>query len=400
MNRHLSHILQAMNKGKTIFAQIMSLVNEYEFKKCVDHYKGDRHSIKFKCRDQFMVMSFAQFTDRSGLRDIETTLNLCTQDLYRSGLKAMPRSTLAEANEKKNWHIYQDFAQVLIREAKKLYADQKLRVDLDDMVYAFDSSTIELCLKLCPWATFHHGRGAFKMHTLMDLRGSIPTFVRLTDGRVHDSKIMDKIPVEPNAFYLMDKGYVKFDALHKHFHLKNAYFVTRAKDNMVYEILGRRKVDPDAGLISDQTIRLTAVKTSSKYPDTLRLVIYEDFSTGIVYRFLSNNFQLEALTIADLYRERWQIELFFKWIKQHLHVKTFYGTSMNAVFTQIWIAICDYLLLIIAKKRFMLEPSLHTISNSIGQILFKRGNIRDIFNQPTLCVNAPEAEHVDQLSLW
>ena len=378
----------------------MSLVNEYEFKKCVDRYKGDRHSIKFKCRDQFMVMSFAQFTDRSGLRDIETTLNLCTQDLYRSGLKAMPRSTLAEANEKKDWYIYQDFAQVLIREAKKLYADQKLRVDLDDMVYAFDSSTIELCLKLCPWATFHHGRGAFKMHTLMDLRGSIPTFVRLTDGRVHDSKIMDKIPVEPNAFYLMDKGYVKFDALHKHFHLKNAYFVTRAKDNMVYEILGRRKVDPDAGLISDQTIRLTAVKTSSKYPDTLRLVIYEDFSTGIVYRFLSNNFQLEALTIADLYRERWQIELFFKWIKQHLHVKTFYGTSMNAVFTQIWIAICDYLLLIIAKKRFMLEPSLHTISNSIGQILFKRGNIRDIFNQPTLCVNAPEAELVDQLSLW
>ncbi|MDD3956945.1 MAG: IS4 family transposase [Proteiniphilum sp.] len=378
----------------------MSLVNEYEFKKCVDRYKGDRHSIKFKCRDQFMVMSFAQFTDRSGLRDIETTLNLCTQDLYRSGLKAMPRSTLAEANEKKNWHIYQDFAQVLIREAKKLYADQKLRVDLDEMVYAFDSSTIELCLKLCPWATFHHGRGAFKMHTLMDLRGSIPTFVRLTDGRVHDSKIMDKIPVEPNAYYLMDKGYVKFDALYKHFHLKNAYFVTRAKDNMVYEILGRRKVDPDAGLISDQTIRLTAVKTSSKYPDTLRLVIYEDFSTGIVYRFLSNNFQLEALTIADLYRERWQIELFFKWIKQHLHVKTFYGTSMNAVFTQIWIAICDYLLLIIAKKRFMLEPSLHTISNSIGQILFKRGNIRDIFNQPALCVNAPEAEFVDQLSLW
>jgi len=389
-----------MNKGKTIFAQIMSLVNEYEFKKCVDHYKGDRHSIKFKCRDQFMVMSFAQFTDRSGLRDIEITLNLCTQDLYRSGLKAMPRSTLTEANEKKNWHIYQDFAQVLIREAKQLYANQKLRVDLEEMVYAFDSSTIELCLKLCPWATFHHGRGAFKMHTLMDLRGSIPTFVRLTDGRVHDSKIMDKIPVEPNAFYLMDKGYVKFDALYKHFHLKNAYFVTRAKDNMVYEILGGMKVDPDAGLISDQTIRLTAVKTSSKYPDTLRLVIYEDFSTGVVYRFLSNNFQLEALTIADLYRERWQIELFFKWIKQHLHVKIFYGTSMNAVFTQIWIAICDYLLLIIARKRFMLEPSLHTISNSIGQILFKRGNIRDIFNQPTLCVNAPEAEHVDQLLLW
>jgi len=252
-----------------------------------------------------------QFTDRSGLRDIETTLNLCTQDLYRSGLKAMPKSTLAEANEKKDWRIYQDFAQVLIREAKEQYVGQKLRIDLDEMVYAFDSSTIELCLKLCPWATFHHGKGAFKMHTLMDLRGSIPTFVYLTHGRVHDSKIMDKIPVESNAYYLMDKGYVKFDSLYKHFHLNNAYFVTRAKDNMVYEVLESREVDPSAGLISDQTIRLTATTTSSKYPDTLRLVVYEDFSTGIVYRFLSNNFKLEALTIAELYRERWQIELFF-----------------------------------------------------------------------------------------
>ncbi|HHV03478.1 MAG TPA: IS4 family transposase [Bacteroidales bacterium] len=389
-----------MNKGKTIFAQIMSLVNAYEFKKCVNRYNGDRHTIKFNCRDQFIVMSFAQFTDRSGLRDIETTLNLCTQDLYRSGLKAVPKSTLAEANEKKDWRIYQDFAQVLIREAKDQYVGQKLRIDLDEMVYAFDSSTIELCLKLCPWATFHHGKGAFKMHTLMDLRGSIPTFVYLTHGRVHDSKIMDKIPVESNAYYLMDKGYVKFDSLYKHFHLNNAYFVTRAKDNMVYEVLESREVDPSAGLLSDQTIRLTATTTSSKYPDTLRLVVYEDFSTGIVYRFLSNNFKLEALTIAELYRERWQIELFFKWIKQHLHIKTFYGTSMNAVFTQIWIAICDYLLLIIAKKRYMLEPSLHSISNSIGQILFKRGNIRDIFNQPAFSVNVPEGELVGQLNLW
>ena len=234
----------------------------------------------------------------------------------------------------------------------------------------------------------------------MDLRGSIPTFVRLTDGRVHDSKVMDKIPVEPNVYYLMDKGYVKFDSLYKHFHLKNAYFVTRAKDNMVYEILERRNVDPDGGLISDQTIRLTTVKTPSKHPDILRLVMYEDFSTGVVYGFLSNNFQLEALTIADLYRKRWQVELFFKWIKQPLHIKTSYGTSINAVFIQIWIAICDYLLLIIAKKRFMLEPSLHTISNSIRQIFFKRGNIRDIFNQLTLSVNVPEEEFVDQLSLW
>ncbi|MFB0974250.1 MAG: IS4 family transposase, partial [Bacteroidales bacterium] len=359
----------------------MSIVNEYEFKKCIDRYNGDRHSIKFTCRDQFMVMSFAQFTDRSGLRDIETTLDLCARDLYRSGLKTMPKSTLAEANEKKDWRIYQDFAQILIREAKDLYIGQKLRIDLDEMVYAFDSSTIELCLKLCPWAEFHHGKGAFKMHTLMDLRGSIPTFVVLTEGKVHDSIVMEQVPVEPNAFYLMDKGYVKFDALHRHFNLNNAFFVTRAKSNMVYEVLASREIDPNAGLISDETIRLTTYMSSKKYPDTLRLVVYEDFNTDKPYRFLTNNFQLEAITIAELYRERWQIELFFKWIKQHLHIKAFYGTTRNAVFTQIWIAICDYLLMIIAKKRFMLEPSLHTISNSIGQILFTRGDIHDIFNQ-------------------
>ncbi len=389
-----------MNKGKTVFAQIMSLVNAYEFKKCVDRYNGDKHAIKFTCRDQFMAMSFAQFTDRSGLRDIETTLNLCTPDLYRSGLKAMPKSTLAETNEKKDWRIYQDFAQILIQKAKELHRKQKLRLDLDEMVYAFDSSTIELCLKLCPWAKFHHGRGAFKMHTLMDLRGSIPTFVHLTHGLVHDSKVMDKFPVEANSYYLMDKGYVKFDALYKHFHLNNAFFVTRAKDNMAYEVLEKRHVDSSSGLISDETIRLTASLTVRKYPDAIRLVVYEDFNTGKVYRFLTNNFQLDALTVAELYRERWQIELFFKWIKQHLHIKAFYGTSMNAVYTQIWIAICDYLLLLIAKKHYALEPSLHSISNSIGQILFKRGDIRDIFNQTDLSLNIPNVEVDRQLSLW
>ena len=347
----------------------MSLINTYEFKKCVNRYKGDRHAIKFTCRDQFMVMSFAQFTDRSGLRDIETTLNLCSPDLYRSGIKVMPKSTLAEANEKKDWRIYQDFAQVL-------------------------------CLKLCPWAKFHHERGAIKMHTLMDLRGSIPTFVHLTEGAVHDSQIMDKIPVEANSYYLMDKGYVKFDSLFRHFHLNNAFFVTRAKENMLYEVLDSREVDQSAGLFSDETIKLTGPLTSKKYPDSLRLVVYEDFSTNTVYRFLTNNFKLEALTIAELYRERWQIELFFKWIKQHLRIKTFYGTTKNAVFTQIWIAICDYLLLIIAKKHYMLNPSLHSISNSIGQVLFKRGDIKDIFNQTDLTANVPEGDGPRQLTLW
>ena len=378
----------------------MSLINVYEFKKCVNRYKGDRHAVKFTCRDQFMVMSFAQFTDRSGLRDIETTLNLCSTDLYRSGIKVMPKSTLAEANEKKDWRIYRDFAQVLIRQAKEAYKGQKLRLDLDEMVYAFDSSTIELCLKLCPWAKFHHEKGAVKMHTLMDLRGSIPTFVHLTEGAVHDSQIMDKIPVEANSYYLMDKGYVKFGSLYRHFHLNNAFFVTRAKENMLYEVIDSREVDQSAGLFSDETIKLTGPLTSQKYPDSLRLVVYEDFGTNTVYRFLSNNFKLEALTIAELYRERWQIELFFKWIKQHLHIKTFYGTTQNAVYTQIWIAICDYLLLIIAKKHYMLNPSLHSISNSIGQVLFKRGDIKDIFNQTDLTTNVPEGDGPRQLTLW
>lgn len=389
-----------MNKGKTIFAQVMSLINVYEFKKCVNRYKGDRHAVKFTCRDQFMVMSFAQFTDRSGLRDIETTLNLCSPDLYRSGIKVMPKSTLAEANEKKDWRIYRDFAQVLIRQAKEAYKGQKLRLDLDEMVYAFDSSTIELCLKLCPWAKFHHEKGAVKMHTLMDLRGSIPTFVHLTEGAVHDSQIMDKIPVEANSYYLMDKGYVKFGSLYRHFHLNNAFFVTRAKENMLYEVIDSREVEQSAGLFSDETIKLTGPLTSQKYPDSLRLVVYEDFGTNTVYRFLSNNFKLEALTIAELYRERWQIELFFKWIKQHLHIKTFYGTTQNAVYTQIWIAICDYLLLIIAKKHYMLNPSLHSISNSIGQVLFKRGDIKDIFNQTDITTNVPEGDGPKQLTLW
>lgn len=378
----------------------MSLINVYEFKKCVNRYKGDRHAVKFTCRDQFMVMSFAQFTDRSGLRDIETTLNLCSTDLYRSGIKVMPKSTLAEANEKKDWRIYRDFAQVLIRQAKEAYKGQKLRLDLDEMVYAFDSSTIELCLKLCPWAKFHHEKGAVKMHTLMDLRGSIPTFVHLTEGAVHDSQIMDKIPVEANSYYLMDKGYVKFGSLYRHFHLNNAFFVTRAKENMLYEVIDSREVDQSAGLFSDETIKLTGPLTSQKYPDSLRLVVYEDFGTNTVYRFLSNNFKLEALTIAELYRERWQIELFFKWIKQHLHIKTFYETTQNAVYTQIWIAICDYLLLIIAKKHYMLNPSLHSISNSIGQVLFKRGDIKDIFNQTDITTNVPEGDGPKQLTLW
>ena len=304
----------------------MSLIDEYEFKKCVDRYKGDRHAIKFNCRDQFMVMSFAQFTDRSGLRDIETTLNLCG-DLYRSGIKVMHKSTLAEANEKKDWRIYQDFAMTLVKEAIVLYKDEKLRIGLEEMIYAFDSSTIELCLKLCPWVEFHHGNGAFKMHTLMDLRDSIPTFVLLTPGKVNDAKVMDKIPVERGSLYLMDKWYVAFEKLHKYFHQKGAFFVTRAKDNMVYDVIESMPVDKNSGVLSDETMRLIGYYSIKKYPDTLRLIVYEDFEVGKVYHFLTNNFSIEdPLAIAELYRE--------------------------------------------------------------------------LYNQPTLPVNVPETEAVEQLTLW
>lgn len=388
-----------MSPGKTIFSQIMSLNSDYEFSKCVKRYKGDRHSIKFTSRDQFRVMSFAQFTDGTGLRDIETTLKLCAGDLYHSGLSVMPKSTLAEANEKRDWRIYRDYAQWLICEAKSLYIKDYFRLGLDEMVYAFDSSTIELCLKLCPRAKFHHGKGAMKMHVLMDLRGSIPSFVELTEGNVHDSQMMETIPVEAGSYYLMDKGYVDLKSLYNHFQQNNAFFVTRAKDNMAYEVIDSREVDANAGLISDETVRLTGYMSVRKYPDSLRVVVYEDFAAGVVYRFFSNNFTLKALTIAELYRERWQIELFFKWIKQHLHIKTFYGTSQNAVYTQIWIAICDYLLLIIAKKRFYIGKSLHTISNSIGTILFKREDIHTIYSNTNFINSVPEPDSA-QLALW
>lgn len=235
----------------------------------------------------------------------------------------------------------------------------------------------------------------------MDLRGSIPTFVLLTPGKVNDAKVMDRIPIEQNSFYLIDKGYVAFEKLYNCFQKVGAYFFTRAKDNMVYEVLESRPVDKHSGVLSDETIRLTGYYTSRKYPDAMRLVVYEDFETGKGYRFLTNNFAIEdPLTIAELYRERWQIELFFKWIKQHLHIKTFYGTTQNAVYTQIWIAVCDYLLLIIAKKHYGLTPSLHSISKSIGQVLFQRADIRELFNQPTTLISVPEAGSVAQLTLW
>ena len=346
---------ELMNQGKTVFAQIMSLIPRYEFDKCVKRYNGNRHAIGFKCRDQFMVMSFAQFTDQISLRSIDATLVALSSKLYSSGIKYIQRSTLAHINETKDWRVYHDFGQILIAWARELYQNEPSRLDVDGIVYAFDSSTIKLCLQLCPWARLHHEKGGVKMHTLLDLRGSIPTFIYLTEAAVHDSKTMSLIPIEPGSYYLMDKGYVDFKQLFNHFHRQQAFFVTRAKDNMKYEVVEERPVDKQTGVTNDTIIRLAGPRSSKWYSDTLRMVVYEDYATGNVYRFLTNDFTHSYLTIAELYRERWQVECFFKWIKQRLHINSFYGTSQNAVFSQIWIAICDYLLLAIAKKVYHID---------------------------------------------
>lgn len=371
-----------MNQGSTVFAQIMSLIPKYQFNNCVTRYKGDYRSRNFSCYDQFLVMCMAQYANKNSLRDIEASLTAISHKLYMCGISyVVPRNTLAKANELRNWHIYEDFGKILIDKVRPLYAEDPFRLDLDNAVYAFDSSTISLCLKLCPWAKFRRKKAGVKMHTLLDLRGNIPSFIHLTNASIHDVKALDYLPVEMGAIYVMDKGYVDFFRLFNRIHRNGAFFVTRAKDNMKYEVISSRTVDKATGIISDEIIRLTTQKSAKNYPEELRLITYEDFATGNVYRFLTNHMGYEALTIAELYRERWNIELFFKWIKQHLHIKTFYGTSENAVFTQIWIAVCAFLLIALAKKKFKIDQSLYTISQTIGFILFEKIPVNQLFNK-------------------
>jgi len=388
-----------MYTGKTVFAQLMKFMPEYEFQKCVDHYKGDYRVRTLHCREHFLVMSFAQLTGRESLRDIENCLLAFSGKLYHSGIsKPVSRSTLADANEKRDWRIYADFAQILIKQARPLYIeDNDFRIDLDNMVYAFDSTTIDLCLSLYPWAKFHHQKGAVKMHTLLDLRGSIPVFIDITEGSVHDVNSLDVLPIEPGSYYILDKGYIDFHRLYTLIHQSRAFFVTRAKDNMQYEIISSADVDQEAGLISDQLVKLTGYKSSKSYPEAFRLVIYEDYATDTVYTFMTNDFDLPALSIAELYRERWKVELFFKWIKQHLHIKAFYGTSQNAVACQIWIAICTYLLMAIAKKQLDLSISLYTFAQTLGLTLFEKTPIKELFNNNNLIKNLSDE---NQLSLW
>ena len=388
-----------MFTGKTVFAQLMSLIPRRDFNTCVARYKGDYRSRNLSCYDQFLVMCLAQYASKNSLRDIEASLIAVEHKLYHSGISyAVPRNTLAKANEQRDWRIYRDFGQALIRRVRPLYAEDPFRLDIDNMVYAFDSSTISLCLKLCPWARFRTTKAGVKMHTLLDLRGNLPVYIHLTDASVHDVKALDDLCVEMGAIYLLDKGYVDFFRLFNHIHKNGAFFVTRAKDNMLYEVVESRGCDLEAGIVSDEIIKLTGVKPSRCYPETLRMVTYEDFATGKVYRFLTNLLGYEALTIAELYRERWNVELFFKWMKQHLHIKSFYGTSENAVYTQIWIAVCSFLILALAKKKFGLEQSLYTISQMLGFVLFEKIPINQLFNKNQNSVSSDEYPNLFSLS--
>jgi hypothetical protein len=350
-----------MHTGRLVFAQLMDFLPRNDFDKCVRRYRGNNRTRGFSCRDQFLAMAFAQLTCRESLRDIETCLRSVEPKLYHMGFRGrIARSTIADANRGRDWRIYADFAQTLIRRAQILYADEPFGVDLQGAAYALDSTTIDLCLSLFPWATFRRRKGAVKLHALLDLRGNIPCFVRVSHGKTHDVNILDELPIEPGAFYIMDKAYIDFTRLYR-LHQHSAFFLSRAKNNLDYKRRQSHAIDKATGLRSDQTIVLAGVKSSQSYPEPLRRIHYLDPETQKRFVFLTNNRMLPALTITQLYKCRWQIELFFKWIKQHLRIKSFYGTSANAVRTQVWIAISVYVLVAIIKKELKIDRSLWEI---------------------------------------
>jgi len=361
-----------MHAGQIMFAQVMQHLPLHQFRAIVKQYSGDYHVRSFPCLDQFYTMAFAQLTYRESLRDIETCLRANYRHLYHMGIRGtVSRSTLADANELRDWRMYADIAHVLIGIAKDLYRDEPMGVELADTVYALDSTTIDLCMSLFPWATFRTTKSAIKMHTLLDLRGSIPDCIWITEGKLHDVNIMDNLVVEPGAWYIMDRGYLDFKRLYA-LHQARAYFVTRAKDTTAYRRRYSRPADKATGLRSDQTIFLTGLRTARRYPEPLRRVAYYDAETDKHLEFLTNNFAVTALIVAQLYHRRWSVELFFKWIKQHLRVKAFYGTSANAVKTQLWIAIATYVLVAILRKRLNSEASLHTILQILSVSCFEK----------------------------
>ena len=348
-----------MYSGQVVFAQLMEFLPRHEFNTCVRRYRGDSRARGFSCRDQLLAMAFAQLTYRESLRDIETCLRALKPKLYHAGFRGkISRSTLGDANKRRDWRIWADFAHVLIRRARALYAKDDFGVALKQTAYALDSTTIDLCLALFPWAHFRRHKGAVKMHTLIDLRGNIPCFIRITHGKTADVTVLDHLPVEPGTFYVMDKGYIDFGRLYA-FTRQMAFFITRARNNTDYTRRESRLVDKSTGLRSDQTIVLQGRRTSHFYPAPLRRVAYYDAEHDRRLVFLTNNFELPALTIARLYRCRWQVELFFKWIKQNLRIKVFYGNSVNAVKTQVWIAVSVYVLVAILKRELKTRPQPH-----------------------------------------
>lgn len=373
-----------MYLGRTVFAQVMDSLPLRRFHTCVKRYDGNHKVKTFTCLDQFRVMAFAQLTYRESLRDIEACLRAMQPKLYHMGIRStVSRNTLANANEVRDWRIYADFAQVLIGRARQLYADEDFGQALAQAtLYALDASTIDLCLSLFPWAHFRKTKAAIKLHTLMDLRGSIPAFIHVSDGKLHDVNALDLLIPEAGAFYVMDRGYLDFARLFA-LHQAQAFFVTRAKRNLKYRRRYSRPVDTTTGMVCDQTIVLTTLYASQRYPQPLRRIRYNDPDTGKALVFLTNHFGLPASTIAQLYKARWRIELFFKWIKQHLRIKAFYGTSANAVKTQIWIAITTYLLVAILKKELDIEHSLYTILQVLSVTLFEKTPLLQAFSDPS-----------------
>jgi len=361
-----------MYEGKLVFSQVTSYLPLHSFRRYVQRYQGERYVKTFRCLDQYLVMAFAQLTYRESLRDIEVCLRAQQNKLYHMGIRAnISRSTLADANEQRDWQIYEDFAQSLIKMARPLYAKEDLGLDLDNTVYALDASTIDLCLSVFPWALFRSTKSAVKLHTLLDLRGNIPTFIHISDGKLHDVNVLDILNPEAGAFYIMDRGYVDFKRLLT-LNQAGSFFVIRAKSNTQYRRRYSHDIDHTGGLKCDQTIVLTGVNTKNDYPVPLRRVKYYDEKTGKIFNFLTNNFIVPAQTVADLYRYRWQVELFFKWIKQHLKIKSFFGTSENAVKSQIWIAISVYVLIAIVKKRLDIKTDLYTILQILSLTLFEK----------------------------
>jgi len=387
-----------MHVGSLVFAQLMDLLPLHAFHRSVQRYEGQRYVKSFSSLDQFLVMAFAQLTFRESLRDVEACLSAVPSKLYHMGIRSsVSRSTLADANESRDWRIFADFAQALIGIARRLYRDEDFGLQLNETVYALDATTIDLCLALFPWAKFRQHKGAVKLHTLLDLRGNIPSFIHITDGKVHDINVLDVLIPEPGSFYVMDRGYLDFARLYA-LTQDQAYFVVRSKENLRFRRLYSHPIDKSTGLRCDQTIVVTGPLTSQLYPEKLRRVGYFDATNQKRFSFLSNNFVLPALTITQLYKCRWQVELFFKWIKQHLRIKAFFGTTENAVRTQVWIAVSVYVLVAILKKRLNLDLSLYTILQILSLTPFEKAPILQVLTEFTNTTQEPD--NPNQLKLF